>query len=42
VEVKTLRPTSDGRRGVVQLAFDVVNQSGRTVQAGTNTLLVHA
>lgn len=36
------RPTSDGRRGIVRLQLDLLNQHGQTVQQGTNTLMVRA
>jgi 3-hydroxybutyryl-CoA dehydratase len=42
VEVLACRATSDGKRGVIRLGFDVLNQRGDCVQKGTNALLVHA
>ncbi len=42
IEVLETRPTRDGRRGVVRLAFAVLNQRGERVQEGVNTLLVMA
>jgi 3-hydroxybutyryl-CoA dehydratase len=41
VEVVGLKPTRDGKRGVVRLGFEVYNQHGTRVQEGTNALLVH-
>jgi acyl dehydratase len=42
VEVLDTRATTDGRRGVVRLGFEVFNQRGLRVQEGVNTLLVRA
>lgn len=39
--VADLRTTSDGARGIVTLNFDVTNQSGVSVQRGTNRLMVY-
>ncbi|NQV82108.1 MAG: MaoC family dehydratase N-terminal domain-containing protein [Alphaproteobacteria bacterium] len=36
------RATSDGARGILTLNFDVTNQTGKTVQFGTNRLMVYA
>ena len=41
ITVTALRPTSDGRRGIATLDFDVTNQHGKTVQAGVNRLLLY-
>lgn len=41
ITVTGLRPTSDGRRGIASLAFDVRNQRGETVQRGVNRLMVY-
>lgn len=38
--VAGMRLTSAGDRGIVQLAFDVTNQDGVTVQQGRNSLLM--
>lgn len=40
ITVEEMRLTSSGDRGIVHLAFDVRNQSGATVQAGRNALLM--
>ena len=40
IEVTHLRATSDGRRGLVSLRFEVRNQDGAIVQDGTNLLMV--
>lgn len=40
ISVSEMRLTSSGDRGIVQLAFDVKNQDGVTVQAGRNALLM--
>ncbi|MCC1482283.1 MaoC family dehydratase [Roseibaca sp. Y0-43] len=40
ITVDQMRLTSAGDRGIVQLAFDVYNQSGVTVQCGRNALLM--
>ncbi len=42
ITVLETRPTKDGKRGVVKLKFEVINQDGKIVQEGVNTLLVHA
>jgi len=42
ITVEALRPTSNPARGVVNLAFEVTNQHGETVQKGTNTLMIKA
>jgi 3-hydroxybutyryl-CoA dehydratase len=41
MRVLDFRRTSDQRRGVARLAFEVANQHGTVVQQGVNTLLVH-
>ncbi|WP_068402018.1 MaoC/PaaZ C-terminal domain-containing protein [Kribbia dieselivorans] len=41
VEVVTLRPTSDGRRGVVARRLSVKDQSGALLQQGVVTVLMH-
>lgn len=40
ITVEHMRPTSSGRRGVVQLGFEVQNQDGVIVQSGRNVLLM--
>jgi len=40
ITVEDMRLTSSGDRGVVQLGFDVCNQSAVTVQRGRNALLM--
>lgn len=40
IRVKSLRATSDGKRGIATLEFDVSNQRGETVQEGENRLMV--
>jgi acyl dehydratase len=40
ISVEDMRPTSSGKRGVVQLGFDVRKQDGVTVQSGRNALLM--
>jgi acyl dehydratase len=40
IEVRALRPTSDGTRGIIELAVTVHNQRGEAVQMGTNLLMV--
>lgn len=40
IRVIALRGTSDGERGIATLDFDVRNQSGETVQSGTNNLMI--
>lgn len=42
ITVKNLRATSDGKRGIVTLEFDVTNQRGETVQKGENRLMIYA
>jgi 3-hydroxybutyryl-CoA dehydratase len=42
IMVTGLRPTSDGKRGVATLDFDVTNQRGETVQRGVNRLMLYA
>lgn len=41
IRVAALRGTSDGERGIATLDFDVRNQSGETVQRGTNDLMIY-
>ncbi len=41
ITVKALRPTSDGKRGIATLAFEVVNQRGEIVQTGENRLMIY-
>lgn len=41
ITVAALRATSDGKRGIATLDFDVRNQRGETVQRGTNRLMVY-
>lgn len=41
VTVTSLRATSDGKRGVAALDFDVQNQRGETVQRGVNRLMLY-
>ena len=38
--VEAMRPTSDGRRGILTLAVEVRNQRGEIVQRGHNRLMV--
>lgn len=40
IVVASMRPTSKGDRGIVELAFDVINQNGELVQSGVNALLM--
>ncbi|MDE1949358.1 MAG: acyl dehydratase [Burkholderiales bacterium] len=40
IEVLSARPTRHPGRGVVRLGIEALNQQGRTVQEGSNTLLV--
>ncbi len=40
ISVKSMRETSKGDRGIVELNFDVTNQNGTLVQSGTNALLM--
>ncbi len=40
ISVEEMRLTSSGERGIVHLDFDVTNQTGVTVQAGRNALLM--
>lgn len=42
ITIAAIRPVSAGDRAVVTLEFDVTNQSGGTVQRGTNRLMVYA
>ncbi|WP_102108086.1 MaoC family dehydratase [Oceaniglobus roseus] len=42
ITVTALRATSDGRRGIATLEFEVTNQRGETVQRGVNRLMIHA
>lgn len=42
ISVTDLRKTSNGKRGIVTLEFDVRNQRGETVQRGINQLMVYA
>ena len=42
IRVEALRQTSDGKRGIATLAFDVTNQRGETVQTGENRLMIYA
>ena len=41
ITVRSLRPTSDGKRGIATLGFDVTNQRGETVQSGENRLMIY-
>lgn len=41
ITVKALRSTSDGKRGIATLDFDVRNQHGETVQRGINRLMIY-
>ena len=41
IEVIALRPTRDPDRGIVTLDFDVTDQTGARVQAGTNQLMIY-
>jgi acyl dehydratase len=41
IEVAGLRPTRRPERGIVRLAFTVLNQHDDTVQEGENRLMVH-
>ena len=41
IRVAALRRTSDGDRGIATLDFEVRNQSGATVQRGTNELMIY-
>lgn len=41
ITVIETRPTSNPARAILTLDFDVTNQHGTTVQAGTNKLMVH-
>jgi 3-hydroxybutyryl-CoA dehydratase len=40
--VRAMRPTGNGRRGILMLDVEVRNQHGEIVQAGTNLLMVTA
>lgn len=40
ITVASIRLTSKGDRGIVELKFDVINQKGDLVQTGTNALLM--
>ena len=42
ITVTALRPTSDGKRGIMTLTFEVTNQRGETVQTGENRLMIYA
>ena len=42
IMVNNLQATSDGKRGIVNLEFDVSNQRGETVQKGENRLMIYA
>ena len=42
ITIEALRPTSNPARGIANLAFDVTNQLGETVQQGRNTLMIKA
>lgn len=42
ITVTALRPTSDGKRGITTLTFEVTNQRGETVQTGENRLMIYA
>lgn len=42
ITVTGLRATSDGKRAVATLDFDVTNQRGETVQRGVNRLMIYA
>ncbi len=42
ITVTDLRPTSDGKRGIVTLEFSVTNQRAETVQSGQNRLMIYA
>ncbi len=42
ISVRELRKTSDGKRGIVTLDFNVRNQRNETVQHGINRLMVYA
>lgn len=41
ITVTGLRASSDGKRGVAMLDFDVRNERGETVQRGVNRLMVY-
>lgn len=41
IRVAALRRTSDSERGIATLDFEVRNQSGATVQRGTNELMIY-
>jgi 3-hydroxybutyryl-CoA dehydratase len=41
IAVASVRPTRNPGRGIVALAFVVLNQRGETVQKGANNLLMH-
>lgn len=42
ITVAGLRPTSDGKRGIATLEFNVTNQRGEVVQTGENRLMIYA
>ncbi len=42
ITVAGLRATSDGKRAVATLDFDVTNQRSETVQRGVNRLMIYA
>lgn len=41
LEIRSTRPTSDGRRGIIELGVEVRNQRGEIVQSGVNLLMVN-
>ena len=41
ITVRALRATSDGKRGIATLDFDVRNQRDETVQRGVNRLMIY-
>ena len=41
IEVIALRPTRHPEKGIVTLDFDVTDQTGARVQAGTNQLMIY-
>lgn len=40
ITVVSMRPTSKGDRGIIELDFDVTNQHGVSVQSGRNALMM--